>query len=809
MTGGDILAFSETTSSQCNGLPVKFRKVIMNKWQHPARKAATHFLLLTVMYAIYAAVMGCSSSPGADATMANFIDVASTDQLIEGWPVSMDDPQGRVLVYQPQPESLEGNQLKARAAVSLTPATGSPKFGAAWFTARVTTDRDTRTATLDNIRISLVRLPGASAPDQQQFANIVAGQLSQMSVSYSLDQLIATLDTANRKKLDAQEIGTAPPRIIFSNQPATLITVAGAPQWKPVMGQTGVSRVINTPFVLLHDDADHRFYLKEGSHWASAPDLQGTWQQNSPAPAGISAAGEALTTPPSGTASQPGAAPLTQPAADLSAPAANTAVIVSTAPAELIVTRGDPQFTPLPGGQLLYASNTESNLFLDSSSKQYFVLLSGRWYAAASLKGPWQYMAADKLPAAFAEIPADSPKADALTFVAHTPQAMDALLDAAVPQTAAIRRDAGTSLSVSYDGPPQFQPIPQCPGLSYAINTPEAVLQYNGEYYCCHQAVWYQSNAPAGPWAVSTSVPDIIYTIPPQNPLYNTTFVHVYDYYPDYVEEGYTPGYTGTYTDGPTVVYGTGYDYPAWSDEAYLPEAQTWGFDADYDPYTGFWGYDDGFYGGFGGWFGTPWGDRGWWGHNPGELWGAHHWWGEGGYLNRRDIRSRFGEAGQYGRFQNGDQPGGLAARIPGYVPHGAGWHNLYARQGNALRNMDLSRTNAFREPSVQSGETNDVFADHNGGVYRRTNSGWLQRSSEVSQQQDWAAYNRTPEAQPQYQTERQGGRSSAGGFGRSDAGLERDYGARSRGFSRASAFHSAGGGYHGGGASHGGGGHR
>jgi hypothetical protein len=129
---------------------------------------------------------------------------------------------------------------------------------------------------------------------------------------------------------------------------------------------------------------------------------------------------------------------------------------------------------------------------------------------------------------------------------------------------------------------------------------------------------------------------------------------------------------------------------------------------------------------------------------------------------------------------------------------------------------MDLSRTNAFREPSMQSGETNDIFADHNGEVFRRSNSGWLQRSSEVGRQQDWAAYNRTPEAEPRYQTERQGGGSSnAGGFGRSDAGLERDYGARSRGFSRASAFHSAGGGYHGGGASrggggsHGGGGHR
>jgi hypothetical protein len=571
---------------------------------------------------------------------------------------------------------------------------------------------------------------------------------------------------------------------------------------------------------LLKDDADNKFYLKEGSHWASAADLQGPWQQDTPVPAGINAAGEAITTPLPGAAGQPGAAPATEPAADLSAPAANTAVIVSTVPTELIVTRGDPQFTPLPGGQLLYASNTESNLFLDSGSKEYFVLLSGRWYAASSLQGPWHYTAADKLPAAFAEIPTDSAKANVLTFVAHTPQAMDALLDAAVPQTAAIRRDAGGSLSVSYDGAPQFQPIPQSPGLSYATNTPEAVLQYNNEYYCCHQAVWYQSSAAVGPWTVCTAVPDIIYTIPPQNPLYNTTFVHIYDYYPEYVYDGYTPGYTGTYTYGPTVVYGTGYDYPAWSGEAYFPEPQTWGFDADYDPYTGFWGFDDDFYGGFGGWFGAPWGgDGGWWNHHPGERWGAHRWWGEGGYLNHRDILGRAGEAGQYGRLHEENQPGELAARIPGQVPHGPGWHNLYARQGNASRNMDMSKINNFRSPNLQLDEANDVFAGHNGEVFRRTDTGWMQRNAEAGQPQRWAPYNQIPEADPRFQPDNLD-RDYNSGIGRSDAGLERDFGARSRGSMRSSTFQSAsgafrggggGGGFHGGGGegggSHGGGG--
>ena len=46
------------------------------------------------------------------------------------------------------------------------------------------------------------------------------------------------------------------------------------------------------------------------------------------------------------------------------------------------------------------------------------MLLSGRWYSAGSLQGPWQYVASNQLPAPFAQIPADSPKADVLPFVA-------------------------------------------------------------------------------------------------------------------------------------------------------------------------------------------------------------------------------------------------------------------------------------------------------------------------------------------------------------------------------------------------------
>jgi hypothetical protein len=225
------------------------------------------------------------------------------------------------------------------------------------------------------------------------------------------------------------------------------------------------------------------------------------------------------------------------------------------------------------------------------------------------LQGPWAYVSADKLPAGFAAIPADSPKADVLPFVAGTTAAHEAVLDAAIPQTAAIRRDAGKDLSVPYDGPPKFEPI-QGTSMSYAVNSPDAVIRVNDGYYCCNEGVWYDSDSPTGPWAVCVAVPPAIYTIPPSCPLYNVTYVHVYDYYPDVAYVGYLPGYFDNYVYGPTVVYGTGYDYPGYLGDEYIAPPCTWGFGAYYDPWTCGWGFGFG-YGWGADWFTTVTGTTG------------------------------------------------------------------------------------------------------------------------------------------------------------------------------------------------------
>ncbi|MGZ3697851.1 MAG: hypothetical protein ACXWP5_07005, partial [Bdellovibrionota bacterium] len=262
---------------------------------------------------------------------------------------------------------------------------------------------------------------------------------------------------------------------------------------------------------------------------------------------------------------------------------------VATQPTELIQTRGKPDFQSIEGTHLLFAENTDDNLFLDQTDQKYYVLLSGRWYRAKSLQGPWGNVSARSLPADFALIPKNHRKGAVLASVAGTPQAGEAAASNQVPQTAVVDR-LKADLKIQYDGTPRFKPI-QGTSLRYAINTPVPVIQVaKDSFYAVRAGVWFQANSPAGPWKVAETVPAEIYRIPPSSPLYYVTFVRIYNATPQYVFEGYTPGYLGSfYSSDGVVVYGTGYYYTPWIGSIWIGPALTFGFYPWWGPWWGPW----------------------------------------------------------------------------------------------------------------------------------------------------------------------------------------------------------------------------
>src|SRR5439155_18289002 len=101
------------------------------------------------------------------------------------------------------------------------------------------------------------------------------------------------------------------------------------------------------------------------------------------------------------------------------------AIHTSQSPAELIVFKGQPDFVPIVGTQLLWASNTASDIMINTANNQYYGLLAGRWFTAANLTGPWTFVASHALPADFAKIPPHSLAGAVLPTVAGTPQAQE------------------------------------------------------------------------------------------------------------------------------------------------------------------------------------------------------------------------------------------------------------------------------------------------------------------------------------------------------------------------------------------------
>ena len=622
--------------------------------------------------------------------------IQAQDEDTQAWPREIQTKQGLIVIYQPQPERLDGDRLYGRAAVGLeTGADAEPVFGAIWFDARLITDRDRRTAIFDDIKVTRVRFPNQDEAKAQKLAELLETELPNRQLPIDLDNLIATLETFEARGEIAKNLSNEPPRVLFVNEPAVLISIDGEPQ---IRDEEGVQRVINTPFTIIQDSQSKQWYLNaDDDHWYSAGEITGDWQLRESVPAKISAL--APEPKPPEVDEEAGQQDPQSDVDNVAGPAPR--VIVVTEPTELISSTGKPEFTPINGTDLLYVSNTDSDVLMDINNQEYYILLSGRWYASKSIEGPWEFTQGDQLPEDFRSIPEESDMAIVRYAVPGTEEAEEAVLDAQMPQTAAIDRSKA-SLSIEYDGEPKFEAI-EGTKLTYAINTATPVIGFGGKYYAVDEAVWFVARKATGKWVVATEVPDEIYTIPVESPLYYVTFVRIYGFTPEVVYVGYTQGYTNVYVYNNTIVYGTGYWYPGWYGRYYYPRPATWGFHVRYNPR---WGWSFGlsystgpftFYIGRGGWY------RG-------------GWWGPGRYRSYRRGYRHGHRAGYRAGYRAGNRS---AAR-----------NNMYRSQRNQTRTQPInSQTQLKGQSRPATNRDNNVYSDRDGNVHRNTDKGWEQRT--------------------------------------------------------------------------------
>ncbi len=492
------------------------------------------------------------------------------------WPRTYKDDTATIMVYQPAIQKWDGFNFEARFAVSIQEAgKPAPVFGVIWLTANSNVDKEEGIVTLSNMAITKSNFP--TEPDNaQKYVAYLTSKLPAQSMPIPLAQISNKYLLGQAlKKVASQPVKNTPPQIIFSDEPALLILVQGNPVMHPLAG-TNCNRVFNTNALIVQNAADGGpFYLRALNYWFKSDSINGPWAVDPDAPTRLASVEQAAAAIPQ--------IDLINPPAGQNPPAPD--IYVSTVPAELLQSNGEPSFVPIPNTQLLQVKNSDNAIILNIGNQLYYALISGRWFSSQSLTGmPWSYVPGDKLPSDFAKIPPDSDKGNVLVSVPGTPEAEEAVIANSIPQTATVNRQAAM-LTVDYDNnQPQFAPVAGTP-LQYAVDSATPVIQVNPTtFYAVSNGVWFVANVPTGPWVVATAIPPVIYTIPVASPIHYVTYVQVYGYTDTVVYVGYTPGYYGTVvTPGGVVVYGSGYVYPPYiGTTVYVAPPPTYGYGASY-----------------------------------------------------------------------------------------------------------------------------------------------------------------------------------------------------------------------------------
>jgi hypothetical protein len=701
---------------------------------------------MTAAATLPASVSSSVSSPASAPASTQ----ASTPAAADAWPREMRLSNAAVLIYQPQVNQWVDNRIDFRCALAIKPAGATEEtFGVIFASARTKVDKSTRRVVLDDLQIAKSDFP--TLPDHG------AAYMAELEKQFALGVHSISLDRLKRSpalaavKPAAVALQNTAPKVFVSNSPAILVPIDGAPALQPVAGNAKFQRVINTRALILQRVVEKDYFIHVFDGWVWSHSIDGPWEQPFLAASGIDAVAKQISANHLVDMLDGGPNASPRPSLANGVPT----IYTSTAPTELIVFKGAPDFLPIVGTSLQWATNTTSDVLLDSTSKNYYALFAGRWFSASAMASTWTFVAANALPPDFAKIPAASLAGAVLPTVAGTPQAQQALNENSIAQTASVPLKKGPTFVPKFDGAPQFAPVTGTK-LSFAINASVPMIQVGpASFYAVAAGVWFTATKAAGPWAIATSVPDVVYTIPPSSPIYYVIYVRIFDLTPDVVHEGYTPGYLGTAVSASgTVVYGTGYDYKPWIGSAWYPGPSTYGVAATpvYNPYVGFsFGFATG--------LATPaWTEP----YFGGAVFHGSYW---GGYPCCASTSANVYRGAGHAKARNGSVANASAARAASSSgsatptsPAPAPAPQSNAATGNVTRGYDQtsnmlarSAVSANAGPAATGSATvpaasmpppgasnawksdtvdNDHYTDANGNVYRRSGGGWQQQSS-------------------------------------------------------------------------------
>jgi len=735
-----------------------------------------------------------------------------------GWPRQHVEGGTTLVSYQPQVDDWKDfSEITWRQAFQLTPAGGKMVLGAAKLKGTTNVDNEKHTVVIYGIQILDAYFPDLSPETSEKMKQLLLSFIPPV-YNISLERVVAYVPKTQAVK--TVELKNDPPFIFVSYKPAILLHVDGEPTLAAIP-ETKLKFIVNTQWPVFFDTKDSQYFLLVGDRWLSAGDLHGPWN--------------VVTKLPKDMDKLPKEAQWQQLQKVIPPPQSSNpipTIFYSKVPAEVILFDGKPVFTKIPETQLVYATNTDSPVFVYTPTNEYYYLAAGRWFRSKNMEGTWEF-ASLNLPPDFAKIPLYSPASAILSSVPGTEEAKDAVLIAQIPTTMVIDpKTAAAQAKVEYTGAPQFAPI-QGTSMQYATNTADKVIQVGDVYYLCLQGVWFMSTTAQGPWTAASSVPQQIYTIPPSSPVYNVTYVTQTTTSDGNIQASYTQGYMGGFVTGlavgAIVCSGTGYyyppyiGYPAYGYPVYHPYPTAYGGMPYYNSATGAYGVSQTAYGAYRSATRAA-------SYNP--YTGTYK---QGGSVSTPYGKQSAGQAynpytGTYGATHQGSSP--TAQWGQSYVSNGnkSAYSQHYSTAQGSVGSVQGSQggkaygtSSAYGSTAVGKTSSGDMYAGHDGNVYQNSGSGWqkynnstnswqnvnTQQAQQQAHQQAQSYEQQHPQAQQNAQQREQSFNQQRSSGGMSSENLNSEMQNRQRGSAQSENWSRGGssGGWGGGGRSWGGGG--
>ena len=340
------------------------------------------------------------------------------------WPRDVSISNAALLIYQPQVNSWVDNKLDFRAAMAIKPTGATEEtFGSVFATARTQVDKVERTVVFENLQITKLDFPTLAEPRCR-----ISGRTAEATDYQLEDDLARPAGGIARRSRDQGAAGRGEQYAAAGHR--QLCAGDSGPDRRRAGLEAGIRRrALPARHQQPRADPERRDraeHLHPRLRRLAVVELDQRPMVATARPA-AGHAGEPPTRsrrPASSTCSTAARRRIPKPSLANGVPT----IFLSQGPTELIVFKGQPDFVPIVGTQLLWASNTTNDVLIDTTNNNYYVLIVGTLVQGDGIDRAVDLRAGQRAAAGLRADSAGVARRRGIATVAGTPQAQEALI---------------------------------------------------------------------------------------------------------------------------------------------------------------------------------------------------------------------------------------------------------------------------------------------------------------------------------------------------------------------------------------------